>query len=110
MSGNRRYCNTQESGLNRSTAVGLYPAGVSAQGVFDLVGNVREWCMNKYLTPEGISIDSSCDERMVRGGSWMYFKMYAGSTDRYFDNVPPPDLDFVDLGFRLVCVSPSADL
>ncbi|NBC46485.1 MAG: SUMF1/EgtB/PvdO family nonheme iron enzyme [Gammaproteobacteria bacterium] len=31
----------------RTTAVGLYPGGRSKQGVYDLAGNVEEWCRNQ---------------------------------------------------------------
>ncbi|MBL3599772.1 MAG: SUMF1/EgtB/PvdO family nonheme iron enzyme [gamma proteobacterium endosymbiont of Lamellibrachia anaximandri] len=37
--------------LRRTTAVGLYPQGNSAQEVSDLAGNVLEWCLNEYGTP-----------------------------------------------------------
>lgn len=34
--------NTEEAGTGRTTAVRMYPAGCSAQGAYDLAGNVRE--------------------------------------------------------------------
>ena len=37
------YCNSPESGLNTSVAVDSNPAGSSADGCLDLVGNVWEW-------------------------------------------------------------------
>ena len=36
-------CNSYESGLGRTTAVGLYPYGKSPVGVLDMSGNVWEW-------------------------------------------------------------------
>jgi len=39
-------------------SVGSYP-GVTAYGIYDLAGNVREWCWNE--TPQG---------RIIRGGAW----------------------------------------
>ena len=37
--------NTTELGLGRAAAVGTFPGGSSTgTGIFDLVGNVREWC------------------------------------------------------------------
>ncbi len=35
-------------GLNAPVAVGSYPAGISEQGVFDLIGNVWEWTSSRY--------------------------------------------------------------
>ena len=96
-------CNTYESGLGRTTAVGLYPQGISPVGALDMSGNVWEWCSNSYDKPE--SIDVSYDgRRVVRGGSWDNVR---GLRARC---VPlpqlPPDYRFDDLGFRVVCSSP----
>ena len=55
--------NTSESGLMRTTAVGMYPAGESAQQVADLAGNVWEWCENRYRSGE--------EWLVLRGGAWL---------------------------------------
>ena len=66
-------CNSTESRLNRTAAVGLYPHGATQQGVMDMAGNLWEWCLNKFKhpeAPESLRIDESHRERVVRGGSW----------------------------------------
>jgi hypothetical protein len=62
--------NTWESRLGRTTAVGMYPEGQTPQGIFDLAGNVWEWCLNKYDDPKDTSTGGE-DRRVLRGGSWL---------------------------------------
>ncbi|NLF77023.1 MAG: formylglycine-generating enzyme family protein, partial [Chloroflexi bacterium] len=66
----RRRCNTNESGIRRSTAVGMYPHGVAVCGALDLSGNLWEWYLNKRVMPNVIVVDDSGDWRVLRGGSW----------------------------------------
>ena len=40
--------NTDESHTLRTTPVGIYPNGATPEGVFDLAGNVWEWCQTKW--------------------------------------------------------------
>ena len=47
----------------------MYPAGRSAQGVYDLAGNTWEWCRNRYDKPQIITADPD-RSRVLRGGSW----------------------------------------
>ncbi len=89
-------CNTVESGLNRTTAVGLYPTGASTQDVLDLSGMVWEWCLNKF--------DETRESRVLRGGSWGGNQDLARAAHR--DGGLPDDRDY-DVGFRVVCASPS---
>jgi hypothetical protein len=96
-------CNTSESVLNRTTAVGLYPAGASTQGVLDLAGNLWEWCLNKYESPDEVTIDDSGESRVLRGGSWSLRQDYARAGSRY--DLHPLDRDYF-IGFRVVCASP----
>ena len=71
--GNYHYGEAKGPCLNKKTLVASYPA--NAWGLYDTVGNVREWCLDGYnnklpggadpfLSPERVSI------RVFRGGSW----------------------------------------
>jgi hypothetical protein len=86
------FANTRESDINRTTAVGMYPAGDSLQGVSDLAGNVWEWCLNE----EG-------ESRVLAGGSWLNYLVNASADSRDRDN---PDYRNVYVGFRVVSSSP----
>ena len=95
--------NTVESGIGRTTAVGMYPGGRSRQGVYDLAGNVWEWCRNEYRDPR--KIDPGGDEsRVLRGGSWNLNQDYARA-DYRLGNHPNNRYGF-NYGFRVVCASP----
>jgi hypothetical protein len=66
-------CNSHESRLRRTSAVGMYPSGATQQGVLDMQGNVWEWCLNTKNQPEtskALHIDETNALRAVRGGSW----------------------------------------
>jgi formylglycine-generating enzyme required for sulfatase activity len=95
-------CNSNESRLNRTSAVGLYPSGATQQGVLDMAGNVREWCLNKVEelgTPESVQIDD--DEkglRVIRGGSWFHEQECLRTSYRDWDSAGTCELL---IGFRL---------
>jgi formylglycine-generating enzyme required for sulfatase activity len=96
------WSNSEESRLNRTAAVGMYPSGATLQGVLDMAGNVWEWCLNTLEQPErlqSVGIDASVDGlRVVRGGSWNNFQEDLRVSYRFGDYA-----DFQDdcIGFRL---------
>jgi hypothetical protein len=94
------HCNSGESDLDRTTAVGLYPKGAWPGGPLDMVGNVWEWCLNKHDKPMDPSIDRSGDPRAVRGGSWFASAAICRTAFRFSLS---PELRVVDGGFRLLC-------
>ena len=96
-------CNTWESGLGRTTAVGMYPANKSLVGALDMSGNVWEWCFNNYYKPGSIDVPNN-SRRVVRGGSWRNVRDLARVAFR--DNHDTPDSRDYNLGFRVVCSSP----
>ena len=40
--------NTQETSLNRSTVVGIFPQDTAVCGVQDMSGNISEWCQTRW--------------------------------------------------------------
>jgi len=99
--------NTFESHLRETTAVGMFPAGVSLAGPYDMAGSVWEWCLNKYENPEITeSRKDDLEPRVVRGGSWSYDQDFAKCANRYWDR---PTLRFYSFGFRVVCTSVVSD-
>ena len=96
--------NMAEGGIRQTTAVGIYPAGRNAAlELYDLSGNVGEWCRNKYDNPEDEAADSAW--RMLRGGSWGDDADSARTAFRY---ARTPAARNYDVGFRLVVVGGGA--
>jgi formylglycine-generating enzyme required for sulfatase activity len=100
-------------GENRqqTTPVGQFPP--NAFGLYDLHGNVWEWCLDHWHNNyEGAPTDGrawlSEDEeayRIYRGGSWLHQPKNCRSASR---SNPPPGTRFLDIGFRVVCEAPDA--
>jgi formylglycine-generating enzyme required for sulfatase activity len=63
--------NTSETGIEQTSAAGIFPNGASPYGALDLSGNVWEWCLNQYFDPEKITL-SGIEARVLCGGSWRY--------------------------------------
>jgi len=99
---NSAFANTYESGLNRSTAIGLYPQGAASGGALDMSGNLWEWCLNEHENPERTDVGGDA-RRVVRGGSWFNEWDRARATCRFRF---PPDGRGLAFGFRVVCSSP----
>jgi formylglycine-generating enzyme required for sulfatase activity len=68
-------CNTNESGIGKTTRVTRYPNGISPDGCYDMAGNVCEWTASAY----------DKDTMVLRGGSWDGLRDYARCAyrDRY---------------------------
>lgn len=91
--------------LEKTTPVGSYAP--NAWGLFDMHGNVQEWCADWYdenyysrspeRDPTGPETGSS---RVLRGGSWSFSAWKARSAIR---KRGIPDFRVYDSGFRVVC-------
>lgn len=76
-------------------------------GLYDMLGNVAEWCRNRYCQdyPDGPVTDpdpdSYCgsDDRVIRGGCWYWNSMYERAAAR--KNISP-DTHSNLVGFRIV--------
>jgi formylglycine-generating enzyme required for sulfatase activity len=93
-----------EDGFNYPTAVGsLKP---NPFGLYDILGNVAEWvedCYGDYDNDkkrDGSAVEApNCENRVVRGGSWVGKPRFMRSAAR--DYYPPVNRNDV-VGFRLV--------
>jgi hypothetical protein len=98
---NETYGDAGEHHLGRTSAVGIYPHGASAEGVCDLAGNVWEWCRNEYEHPERTGPKGS-QSRGVRGGSW---NNNLDNARAGYRNNNHPDNRNNNIGFRVVVLS-----
>jgi formylglycine-generating enzyme required for sulfatase activity len=80
-------CNVRENGVGSTTAVDCYQSGVSPYGVFDLCGNIWEWC----------STETRPSRHELKGGAWT--SPFLRATPSLFNDAAASMCDD-DTGFR----------
>ena len=88
-------CNSNEMGLSRTSAVGIFPPSVSHCGAHDMAGIVWERCSDHY---EPVRQKDDNAGRVLRGGSWFIQAVNCRSAIRVNGQ---PDFRSRIVGFRV---------
>ena len=101
--------NTREAKTRRPLPVGTFLGGATTEGLFDMSGNVWEWCQDWFEeeyyrvsplhNPEG---PASGKKRVIRGGGWSAPHVHMAKR-----RGEKPDKTYPSLGFR--CARPDTD-
>ena len=91
-------------GFRETAPVGSFPGGATPEKIYDLAGNVMEWCRDWYddynpaetFNPSGPSTGL---ERVIRGGSWRGSMLFIRGFHR---NRSTQNIRYQDGGIRLV--------
>jgi formylglycine-generating enzyme required for sulfatase activity len=105
--GDFTYANAPQ-GKYRETTIDVGSFSPNAFGLYDMHGNVWEWCMDTWhdsydRAPNDCSawIDKSAESRLIRGGSWRDSPRGCRSAVRDQDESANHS---GDLGFRVSCL------
>ena len=98
-----------QSGVGKGPFLGCTaPVGSYAKnafGLFDMHGNVWEWCLDAYRVNPTVDKEADTSVRILRGGSWYDPAKLCRSAYRSYDT---PERCYPYVGFRVVCESAPA--
>jgi len=94
----------------QTTDVGTFPP--NAFGLYDMHGNVWEWCQDDYkdnyinapIDGSALTSRSATNPKSLRGGSWINLPQDCRSASRSYNFRDERDNFGNDFGFRVVCV------
>jgi len=98
------YANTNEAGLSRSVAVGMYPHGVAECGALDMAGNLYDWCQNDKDDPSIVDGFGNGNSKVLRGGSFSSYRRFSAAAS-YRSSYDPLNVNY-NFGLRLVVAAP----
>jgi formylglycine-generating enzyme len=90
--------NLEEDGFDKTAPVKSFPA--NALGLFDMIGNVWEWCEDEIIDPN----EPYADKRVIKGGSFLCSEQYCSNYRPDIRMAAAFDSGQSHLGFR--CVKP----
>ena len=91
-----------ETGVRQTSPTGAFETDVSEYGVHDMAGNVSEWVEEWLVMYPGnafTNYDAGEKYKVLRGGSWDYFKSIATGYHRQY---ALPHSQMSAIGFRCV--------
>jgi formylglycine-generating enzyme required for sulfatase activity len=101
-----------KKGVSREQTVDVGSFPPNAWGLYDMHGNVWEWCEDSWhnnyngAPTDGTAwIDNSTESKLLRGGSWIHAPRNCRSAIRGGSSRDDRDRF---IGFRVLCVSPRA--
>ena len=95
--------NARDAGIGQTTAVGIFPQDKTPEGLYDMGGNVWEWCSSlalsyPYRPDDGREDLEAAGARILRGGAYESPRREMHSTYRRTAN---PQASVPLIGFRL---------